>query len=136
MGFAVTTIVCGVVIERNGKYLLVQERRPDVYGKWNLPAGYVDEGETLEEAAIREAKEETGFDIKLGRQLLVMHPIADLPVLHAYSCGIVGGSLSFPEDELLAAQWFSYEEVLQMKDELRRADYIIPAIAATRGAQW
>lgn len=129
---ATTYIICGVVLEKDGKYLLVQEKKPDVYGKWNLPAGKVDQGETLEQAAIREAKEETGFDIELKNHLVTVHQATERPVLHAYVAEITGGELKFPEYEIMAARWFTYDEILAMKDELRNQAYIIPAVAAAR----
>lgn len=49
------------------KYVLANKRgvgAPDFVGKWNIPCGYLDYGETLEEAAKREVFEETGFKIK------------------------------------------------------------------------
>ena len=57
--------IAGCLIEHDKKFLLVQEAKPAVYGKWNTPAGHVDEGETLEEAALRETKEETGYDVMI-----------------------------------------------------------------------
>lgn len=58
--------VAGITLKDNsGRYLLVQERLPHVYGLWNLPAGHVDEGETPQQAALREGLEETGFKVKL-----------------------------------------------------------------------
>jgi len=68
--FVKTPIAAGVVIKQNNKYLLVQERMTSQYGLWNWPAGKVDVGETIEEAAIREGKEETGYDVELIRELL------------------------------------------------------------------
>lgn len=121
-------VVCGVVLQKDGRFLLVQEKQPKVYGKWNLPAGKVDEGETFEQAAVREAKEESGFDVKLGDHILVLHQSADRPALHAYAAEIVGGELKFPEDEIMDAQWFSLEEIKTMKDELRNQEYILGAI--------
>lgn len=44
-----TTIVAGGVIEQEGKYLLIQEAREDIHGKWNLPVGKQDLGETISE---------------------------------------------------------------------------------------
>lgn len=125
---AKTYIVCGVVLERDGQYLLVQEKKPKVYGKWNLPAGRVDEGETLEQAAIRETKEECGFEVELNKHLLTLHMKAEQPVLHAYAAKIIGGELKFPEDELLDARWFSYSEIQAMREELRAPEYVIGAI--------
>jgi ADP-ribose pyrophosphatase YjhB (NUDIX family) len=127
---ATTYIVCGVLIEKDGKFLLVQEKQPKAYKKWNLPAGKVDTGETLEQAAIREAKEECGYDVELVRELLVLHPAADRPVLHAYYAKIVGGELAFPEYEILNAKWFTRQEIVDMKDEIRTPEYVMGALQA------
>jgi ADP-ribose pyrophosphatase YjhB (NUDIX family) len=125
-------VVAGVVIKKDGKYLLVQEKQEKVHGKWNLPAGHVDKGETLEQAAIREAKEESGLNVKLGKHLLVVHQSADRPVLHAFAAEIISGELVFPQDELLDARWFTYDEIVTMKDDLRNIEYILGAIDAAR----
>jgi ADP-ribose pyrophosphatase YjhB (NUDIX family) len=61
-----TAIVAGCVLRQNDKFLLVQEKLPKVYGKWNLPAGHVDIGETIEDAAVREVLEETGHTVQIG----------------------------------------------------------------------
>ena len=53
-----------IVICLQGQVVVLIERRYPPYG-WALPGGFVDVGETLEQAAIREAKEETGLEIKL-----------------------------------------------------------------------
>lgn len=50
-------VVAGCIIFQEGKYLMVQEKQEKVYGLWNVPAGYVDKGEEVEAAAIREALE-------------------------------------------------------------------------------
>lgn len=125
--YVMTPIAAGVVIRREGKYLLVQESMPSQYGLWNWPAGKVDVGETIEEAAIREAKEETGFDVKLIRELGIWQENAKQAAQHAFEAEIVDGELSFPEDELLDVRWFSKEEVFAMKDKLRTS-WIVGAI--------
>lgn len=122
-------VVAGVVIKHDGKFLLVQEKQPKVYKKWNLPAGHVDEGETLEQAATREAKEETGFDVIVAERLIVLHQTAESPVLHAFRAEITGGELDFPEDEILDARWFTLDEVEKL--DLRNPDYILGAIKAS-----
>lgn len=55
-----------IIIEIAGGIVLIQRKNPP-YG-WALPGGFVDYGEDLESAAIREAKEETGLDITLLKQ--------------------------------------------------------------------
>lgn len=55
-----------IIIEHNGKMVLI-ERKNEPFG-WAIPGGFVDVGETVEQAAIREAKEETNLDVRLIRQ--------------------------------------------------------------------
>lgn len=123
-------VIAGVVLEKDGKYLLIQEKKPDVYGTWNLPGGRVDVGETLEQAAKREAKEESGYDVEVGEELLLLHQTAEVPIIHSFAATITGGALKFPEDEALDAQWFTWEEVQQLN--LRTPEYALGAIGAHR----
>lgn len=55
-----------IIIEVKDGIVLIKRKNPP-YG-WAIPGGFVDYGESLEEAAVREAKEETSLDIKLLRQ--------------------------------------------------------------------
>ncbi len=55
-----------IIIEYRGRIILIQRKNPP-FG-WALPGGFVDYGESLEESAVREAKEETGLDIDIIRQ--------------------------------------------------------------------
>lgn len=54
-----------ILIVQSGKLVLIQRRNPPFQGQWALPGGFVDVGETVEEAAVREANEETGLDVEL-----------------------------------------------------------------------
>lgn len=121
-------VVVGVVIKQNDKYLLIQEKKQIAYGLWNFPAGRVDVGETIKQAAVREAKEEVGYGVKLIREICVVHYSIDEPVKHAFEAKIISGNLSFPKDEILDAKWFSFEEILDMKDKLRNEEWIIEVL--------
>lgn len=55
-----------IIIEIAGGIVLIERRNPPL--GWALPGGFVDYGESLERAAIREAKEETGLDVSLAGQ--------------------------------------------------------------------
>lgn len=53
-------IIAGCIIEQDGKYLLCQRANPPRPGTWTLPAGFMENGETTEQAALREVWEESG----------------------------------------------------------------------------
>ena len=59
-------ITVDAIIETGGGIVLIKRKNPPP--GWAIPGGFVDYGETLEEAVCREMKEETGLDIKLVRQ--------------------------------------------------------------------
>lgn len=111
-------VVAACVIRNDkGEYLLVQEAQPKVYGLWHLPGGHVDKGEAIEDAAVREAKEESGLDVKLLSELGIWHDSVEKPVKHAFIAEVTGGELKAQEGEVLDVQWFSYDSILKMKAE-------------------
>jgi len=57
--------VGGVVVNEVGEWLVVKKKYGGLKGKWSLPAGFVKEGETVDEAIVREVKEETGIDAEV-----------------------------------------------------------------------
>ncbi|MES3037715.1 MAG: NUDIX hydrolase [Bdellovibrionota bacterium] len=120
-------IVSGVVIKKDGRYLLVQEKQPKVYGKWNFPAGWIDKNETPEQAALREAKEETGLEVELVNKLGVFEGTSG-PTRHTFEAKIIGGELKVQPEELLDIQWFTFDEITGMKDQLR-SDWILWAVS-------
>ena len=103
-------IAAVVLVSTDGKLVLVRRGMEPAIGRWSFPSGYVDRGEVVEDAAIREVKEETGLDVDLAG-LVGLYSRTDYPVVLAvYSAGVVGGSLRagsevqevalFPPDEL------------------------------------
>ena len=113
------SVVSGVVIRNAKKYALVQEAQPKAYGLWNLPAGHVDVGESFEEAAIREAKEECGLDVELKQKIGIFQVKPDAVVKHFYFAETDNSKLVFPREEILHAKWFSFNEIQAMKNKLR-----------------
>jgi 8-oxo-dGTP pyrophosphatase MutT (NUDIX family) len=88
----------GVIIIHDGKILLLHRHK---YGRqyYIVPGGGVEEGETVEEAAIREAREETGLDVTLVRKLWQIESYRQME--HYFLCGGFNGSLHLggPEAE-------------------------------------
>jgi 8-oxo-dGTP diphosphatase len=104
--------VAGVVLrDSEGRYLLVQERQARAYGLWNLPAGHVDAGETVQEAALREAYEETGLVVELLDNEPLFIEANNEYAFYAFRGGVTGGDLTFPPEEILDACWLSMDEI-------------------------
>ena len=127
-------IIVGGVLEKDGKYLLVQEAQEKCYGKWNLPAGHLDPNETIFEAAKREIKEESGLDVELTGVCQIGNKKLedDLFVSVIFSTKVLGGDIKFDPDEILDVKWFSYEELMSMKAQLRSEKFIMGAIDNVR----
>ncbi len=118
----VPTVDVIIELEDNGIVLIERKNPP---GGWAIPGGFVDEGETLEEAAVREAIEETGLSVRLKCQ---MHAYSDPgrdPRLHTMSVVFVAeaegepragddakGIGVFTEDNLPSPLAFDHEIIL------------------------
>lgn len=127
-------IIAGGVIEKGGKYLLVQEGQRKFRGLWNVPSGHVDEDELLTTAAIREVKEETGLDVELTGVCQIGTHIfpGEAFALIMFTTRVIGGKVSINHDEILDARWFTYEEVVALGDKLRGKDRIIHVLDNVR----
>lgn len=66
-GHPTPALTVDVVILRASEVLLIRRGRPPQAGTWALPGGFVDVGERVEDAAVREAAEETGLPVTLGK---------------------------------------------------------------------
>ncbi len=79
-------------------------------GKWVFPGGYVDRGESVQEAAIRETKEESRLDVKLGPLLNVYSYPGSPNIIVVYAAQVVGGDLA-AGDESIEAKVFTPTEI-------------------------
>jgi ADP-ribose pyrophosphatase YjhB (NUDIX family) len=84
--------VAGVLALKDGKLLLIQRGNEPKRGLWSFPTGYIDVGDTPEETAIREAKEEANVDVQLNRLLGVYSDIRRTVVLIIYTGTIASGN--------------------------------------------
>lgn len=110
--------VAGLVKDSSGRWLVVKKKYSGLKGLWSLPAGFVKADETVDQAVLREVKEETGIDATLigligVRTGVIREEISDnmlIFLLHAENT-----SLTIQEDELYEAKFLSEEDLL--KDE-------------------
>jgi ADP-ribose pyrophosphatase len=124
-------IIAGTILENDGKILLVKENRNRDKGKWWIPAGGVDEGELIEEGAIRETFEESGFNVKISGILCIYNKVlggVDPVIGIIYKGQIIDGELRFDSEEIAEAKWFSYDEIISIKDKLRNPLPILKCI--------
>ncbi|MBQ6991912.1 MAG: NUDIX domain-containing protein [Clostridia bacterium] len=126
------TIIVGGVIEKDGKFLLVQEAQEKCRGKWNIPAGHLDANETIFEGAKREVFEECGCKVELSGILQIVNKVKKDTswISVVFSTILLEDNIVFDKDEILDVKWFSYEEILNMKEELRDYAWITDAITA------
>lgn len=99
-------LAVAVVIVRDGRILLGRRAsHTRAAGGWSFPAGFVDRGEVVEAAAIREVREETGLSVSLGPVLGVFSEPGEAVVLIAWPAISVSGTLT-PGDDLTETGWF------------------------------
>jgi len=107
----------GGVLIRDGKVLLIRRGKPPLYGRWVVPGGTVELGESLEQALVREMREETGIDVAPLEVLTVFDRIerdGDRVLYHYvivdYLCRWLGGEARAASDALEAA-WAALDDL-------------------------
>jgi len=104
-----------VVRDDAGRVLLVLRAHAPEVGRWTIPGGHVEPGETLEQCARREVHEETGLEIAIGRELGVVDiPNGDEVIeAHDFVATVVGGTLA-ASDDAADAGWFTFDQMHRM----------------------
>jgi len=108
----------GAIIIENSRVLLVKRAHPPIQGQWSIPGGVLEVGEMVREAAVREAREETGLIVEPGELLGVYdrilrdveHRVQYHYVLVDFLCRPVGGELLAASDAA-EARWFTRKEL-------------------------
>lgn len=120
MSHCVPTATVGAIItkvENGTHFVLLALRNTDPYkGYWSLPGGHIDCYETVEQAIIREIKEEVGLDLA-PRFLFYFDEIIPEKGIHAVVCvfdGKARGTLQVAPAEIQAVRWVPIDEALQM----------------------
>lgn len=129
IGKSITYVVACVLINEQNEVLMMQEAKQSCAGKWYLPAGRMEMGETICEAAIREVYEETGLNTEITT-LLAVESAGGSWFRFVLTGKVVGGELktpAFADQESLQAKW-----VLDLNELNLRANDIVNLVDIAR----
>ena len=118
-------VIVNVMVKQDNKCLMVQENWGDVRGMWNFPAGHLDEGENIFDGAIREAKEETGYDVELTSLVNIQNVLYNNRhvIYIVFEAKIIGGEINFDTNEIMNIEFVDIDKLINMSDkELRGGD--------------
>lgn len=109
-------VVVAMIPERDGQILLLRRVMNPGKGKWTYPSGFVEAGEELEAAALRETREETHAQVALRGLVGVYSRAGDRIVLVVYHGDVVGGDLA-PGIEATEVGFFSLDDLPELAFE-------------------
>jgi 8-oxo-dGTP pyrophosphatase MutT (NUDIX family) len=129
-------VTVATVVERDGRYLMVEERDEFSGGLvFNQPAGHVDPGEKLLEAALRETLEETGWEVSLNGVIGISFATAPNGItyyrttFHALPLRELENTSLDPD--IHAVHWMTYEEILANSARMR-SPLVLPTVEQYR----
>jgi 8-oxo-dGTP diphosphatase len=130
----------GAVIVADRRALLIRRGHAPLLGEWSLPGGVLECGETLRDAAIREAREETGLVVEVNEMLGVYERVIRSEdgrvryhyVLIDFLCRPVGGELKAGSDAAEVG-WFHREELPGLKLACDANDVVIKGLSRRPG---
>ena len=128
----------GVAVISDDKLLVVQKRDGPFAGRWALPGGKIELGETRETAAAREVKEETGLDVAIDDVIWVGETIGpgSPPQWHFtlvdFAAHVTGGEL-VAGDDAVDARWVTIDELVALP-LFPLMDEIVPGLRTRLGS--
>jgi 8-oxo-dGTP diphosphatase len=134
----------GVVYRRGDNGIEVLICKDSFYHRWSLPKGVVNKGETFEQAALREVREETGVNARIitllgepEKYVYTLRGVRVFKTVHYYLLEYVSGSEDDHDTEMEEVRWFPVEAAIEtvayksIKEILRRAALLIEQADST-----
>lgn len=116
---------CAIVLVRRNNQLLLTRKAEWAPGRYGLVAGFVDFGESLEECAMREVREETGIDIRNVRYLGSQNWPFPAQIMAGFIADYAGGEILIDTTELEDARWFPLDALPALPPPRSIARWII-----------
>lgn len=124
---------CVIVLVKKGDEVLLITKDEWPEGRYSLVAGFVDMGECLEEAVVREAVEETGIRVKNIEYVGSQSWPFPSQLMVGYVAEYDGGEIVMEDDEISDAQWFKIDNLPDMPPQRSIARYILDHFAIPQG---
>ncbi|GGE35154.1 hypothetical protein GCM10011391_12340 [Pullulanibacillus camelliae] len=125
-------LVASVSIFKDDHVFIIKESKPTAVHQWNFPSGHIEYGENILSAALREVKEETGYEVKLTHTTGVYNFNSSMDnqvILFHFTAEISGGALRLEEEGIIDSQWIKLKELALLEDgELREVGVLRPII--------
>ena len=104
-------VAVGTIIRTGDERIVLVRRAIEPgYGLWVFPGGYVDRGENVRDAATREAREESGLEVRIDGLINVYSYAGSAPIIIVYAATMTGGELC-TDDECLEARLFAPSDI-------------------------
>jgi len=116
---------CAIVLVKRGNELLLTRKAEWAAGRYSLVAGFLDFGESLEECAIREVREETGIEIKNVRYVGSQNWPFPAQLMAGFVADYAGGEIVIDTHELEDARWFRSDALPTLPPSRSIARWII-----------
>lgn len=105
------------MVDEAGRFLLVRRANPPAQGKWSIPGGRVEAGETGEQAVVRELLEETGVPGEVVREVGSVRrgaPSGGTYVIRDFQIAVAPGAAVTAGDDAADARWFTPSELAHL----------------------
>ena len=107
-------VAAAAIVPMNGGIVMVQRAIEPAIGKWSFPSGYVNRGEKVETAVVREVLEECGLDVAVGRLIGLYSEDGNTIILAVYEAQVLGGNLESADHETLDVGVFDVDDLPEL----------------------